>query len=326
MTKPTVAVVMPLYNVEAFVDEAFAGIASQTRQPDEVIVVDDASSDRTVERVRLWADRLPLKLIELEENGGCGVARSRAIFEATADIVAPHDGDDVWLPHHLASTVPLVSPDTIVATRPLLWSGEASDPGRSAWHEIPPVDQQADVILSKNFLFSGSLYQRSTLLDRAGGPSERRLAEDRETWIRLICRGGCHAVGTDSPTVRYRQRADSLSAAEGCLEGVVAILEECSEDPTFPADPRALDRALRRWRSRRRFVQALDLAESGRSWPARRALLEAAIEDRTFRGGTATAELGSVTLRALAAFPSPRAAAAQRKTRLVRGGFVMDGG
>lgn len=326
MTEPTVAVVMPLYNVEDFVDEAFDGIAGQTRQANEIIVVDDASSDCTVERVRSWADRLPLTLIELEKNVGCGVARSIAIREASADIVAPHDGDDVWLPHHLASLVPLVSPKTIAAARPLLWSGDASDPGQPGWHEIPPADQQADIILAMNFLFSGSLYQRSTLLDLAGGPSEKRLAEDRETWIRLICRAKCHAVAADGPTVRYRQRGDSLSADEGCLDGVVEILQECSEDPTFPANPVTLDRALRRWRSRRRFLQALDLAENGHPWQARRALLEAAIEDRTLRGGTAPAELGSVTLRAAAAFPSPRTAAAKRKTRLGRSGAFLGGG
>lgn len=313
--EPTVAVVMPVYEVAHLIDDALAAVAAQTRQPDEVIVVDDASSDGTADRARQWSDRLPLTIIERETNGGCGAARTLAIGVATADVIAPLDGDDIWLPHHLETTVPLAGPNTIVATKPIRWDGGDDRSDGRAWHDIPPEDEQADTILTKNFLFSGSLYWRTTLIDRAGGPSERRLAEDRDTWVRLICRAGCRAVAVEEATVLYRQRGDSLSADEGCLEGVVDILTEAMNDPTMAADPDVLNRALRRMRSRRQFIDALAMAEAGQSFQARYALVRAAADDRSFRGGMGVAEQGSVTLRALVALPSPSRAAARRRER-----------
>lgn len=311
---PSVAVVLPVYDVAPYVDAALASLADQTHPADEVIVVDDASNDDTADRVERWQDRLPLTLIRLEQNVGCGMARAIAVRQATAEVIAPFDGDDVWLPHHLEATLPLVTPDTIAATKPLLWDG--TDRGRTpAWHPIPAPEAQANAIVGKNFLFSHSLYWRSTMLDRAGGPSERRRAEDRENWIRLLGVAGCHAVAAPEPTVLYRVRDESLSANEGSLDGVIEILADIRSNPALSVDAPILDRSLRRLRARRRFLDALDLACDGDTAAARRQFLTAAWEDRSLRGGTAPAEQGSITLRALAALVAPRILVERRRRR-----------
>lgn len=146
---PTVSVVMPVRNGALFVDAALASIVGQSRQPDEVVIVDDASTDDTAARVRRWADVLPLVLLQHDRTMGCGSSRSHAITACAGDLVAPLDADDVWLPEHLETLVPLAAdPMTIAATRPVFWhpgqavdvAGRARRTGRGRGRDpLPPV-------------------------------------------------------------------------------------------------------------------------------------------------------------------------------------------
>ncbi len=122
MSPPTVSVVMPAFNRGTTIDAALASVRGQIRLPDEIVIVDDASDDDTVPRAESWSDQLPITLVRNSVNEGCGAARMRAVAAATGDIIAPLDGDDVWLPDHLSTVVPLATdPSTIVATRYRRW-------------------------------------------------------------------------------------------------------------------------------------------------------------------------------------------------------------
>ena len=314
---PTVAVVLPAWNVGPFIDDALASVAAQTRPADEVILVDDASSDDTVERARQWCDRLPLRIIELDQNVGCGAARSVAIRAASADLIAPFDGDDVWLPNHLAVvSACVVDERTIVATKQLQWSGGSADEAVPDWLDVPPPERQADAILDHDFLYSGSVYWRKTLLEHGGGPSDLRTGEDYDTWIRLIWNAGCVAVPTPEPTVLYRSRPGSLSADEGCLVGTIDMFRRYLHDEVIAAPPEHLRRLIRRREARRQFVDALATAEAGHPGRARRQLIAAAAHDPTLWGGFRPAEQGSVLLRAIPALAAPGRVADRRREQL----------
>lgn len=108
-----ISVVVPTYNVEPYIAQALESALGQTRAAHEVIVVDDASTDGTREVVR----RYPVRLIELERNGGGAAARNRAIEVASGDTLAMLDGDDYWMPHHLAILAGLLerNPEAVLA-------------------------------------------------------------------------------------------------------------------------------------------------------------------------------------------------------------------
>lgn len=97
------SIALAVYNGERFIREQLESYLAQSRLPDEVVVNDNASTDRTREIVREFAARAPfaVKLNVNERN--LGVARNfeRAISSCTGDIVFLSDCDDVWLPHKL---------------------------------------------------------------------------------------------------------------------------------------------------------------------------------------------------------------------------------
>ena len=97
---PLVAVVVPVFNRCRVVLEALDSIAAQTRPPTKLIVVDDGSTDDTVEHIERWLSsrQLPFesRLIR-QSNAGPSAARNRGAAEADeCDLLAFLDSDDLW--------------------------------------------------------------------------------------------------------------------------------------------------------------------------------------------------------------------------------------
>lgn len=99
----TISVLIPSYNAEAFICEALDSIASQSRRPDQIIVVDDGSTDYTSERVEQWSLKTEIKVdVFKQKNQGAAAARNAGIRATACQWIALLDADDLWLPEHLA--------------------------------------------------------------------------------------------------------------------------------------------------------------------------------------------------------------------------------
>jgi len=98
----TVAAVVPLYNGAPYIKAAIESIFAQTDPADEVLIVDDGSTDDGPEIVRELAKRYPIKLLT-KSNGGQSSARNFGITETKCSHIALLDQDDIWYPHHLAA-------------------------------------------------------------------------------------------------------------------------------------------------------------------------------------------------------------------------------
>jgi glycosyltransferase involved in cell wall biosynthesis len=92
-----ISVVIPAFNAAATLGETLASVLSQTRPPDEVIVVDDGSTDATAEIAR---ERLDARVLR-QANGGVASAMNAGLRASRCSLVAFLDADDVWMPAHL---------------------------------------------------------------------------------------------------------------------------------------------------------------------------------------------------------------------------------
>ena len=93
----SVSVIIPVYNGERYLAEAIQSVLDQTLPPDEIIVVDDGSTDGTAEIVMMSSvtTSVPIRYI-YQENQGPSVARNRGLHAARIDLVAFLDADDLW--------------------------------------------------------------------------------------------------------------------------------------------------------------------------------------------------------------------------------------
>jgi glycosyltransferase involved in cell wall biosynthesis len=98
-----ISVALCTYNGERFLSQQLASILRQTRLPDEVVVCDDRSTDRTVEMVRAFAASvsLPVRVFVNERNLGFVANFERAIGLCEGSLIALSDQDDIWRPTRL---------------------------------------------------------------------------------------------------------------------------------------------------------------------------------------------------------------------------------
>lgn len=105
-TAPLVSVIMAAYDTEAFIAETIASVQAQTLGDWELLVSDDASSDRTTAIVTAAAALDPrIRLLRLERNSGVAQARNLALETAQGRFIAFLDSDDIWLPQKLERQV-----------------------------------------------------------------------------------------------------------------------------------------------------------------------------------------------------------------------------
>jgi len=106
MPAKTIAAIIPLHNGARWIEGALDSILSQTLKPDEVIAVDDGSTDDGAGS-RIVADLARKHAVTLlhKENGGQSSARNHGVAHATSDLIALLDQDDAWYPNHLADLI-----------------------------------------------------------------------------------------------------------------------------------------------------------------------------------------------------------------------------
>lgn len=99
---PLVSVIMPAYNSAFFIEDAIKSVKDQTYTNWELYVIDDASTDATVDLVRVLSEKDPrIHLLQNTTNSGTGEARNKGIRAALGNYISFLDSDDLWLPEKL---------------------------------------------------------------------------------------------------------------------------------------------------------------------------------------------------------------------------------
>lgn len=101
-----VSIITPLYNCSDYLEQTIQSVLSQTYQDWEMIMVDDCSTDNSLEIAQKYAAQdSRIKVFQLEKNSGAAVARNTAIEATAGRFIAFLDSDDKWLPHKLETQI-----------------------------------------------------------------------------------------------------------------------------------------------------------------------------------------------------------------------------
>jgi glycosyltransferase involved in cell wall biosynthesis len=221
---PRFSVVMPVFNVEAYVAEAVQSVLNQTFVDFELLIIDDGATDRSREICEGFADPR-IKIIE-QPNRGLAGARNTGIAYARGDYIALLDSDDRWDPKKLALHVIHLdaNPDVGVSYCGSRFIDQHGKPLRQ--RQTPKLSNiTAEDIICRNPVGNGSAAViRKSVLDAAAfpHPSVRmrqcyfdeafRQSEDVELWVRLALSLNCKFEGIAPPLTEYRIVPASLSA------------------------------------------------------------------------------------------------------------------
>lgn len=192
-----ISVVIPLYNKEGQIAHTLQSVFTQTFQNFEIVIVDDGSTDNSVEEVEKFDDSR-IRLIH-QTNAGVSAARNRGIEEASGELIAFLDADDVWMPEYLATQYGLYQkyPECSVYACNYEFRDSEGKVTPTIIRKLPFEGE--DGILSNYFevascshppICSISIMVKKTAIQAIGGfPLGIKSGEDLLTWARLAVSG-----------------------------------------------------------------------------------------------------------------------------------------
>jgi glycosyltransferase involved in cell wall biosynthesis len=190
----TVDVIIPAFNAAKYLPAAIESVISQTFSDWQILLVDDGSTDNTVEVVGPFLERLGTKIKYIrQENRGVSAARNTAILASVAEFLALLDADDVWLPNRLFESLKVLVERPQAGLSYALIRGIDSD-GRigSQWAGNPAHAEgriATHIYMRTVELPSPTITLRKTILDEVGTFDEAlRVTEDRDLWLRIALR------------------------------------------------------------------------------------------------------------------------------------------
>lgn len=210
---PLVSVIIPCYNLGAYVGEAIESVLVQTVQDFEILVVDDGSTDPETRRL-LSTSSWPRTAIYRIANGGVGRARNFLIEKARGTFLCALDADDKLHPQYFEKALGAFDRDsslTFVSTHMRMFGDE---------DRLWPPDARCDLpaMLVDDPVFSAALVRRSAVVAVGGYDPELPgdCNEDWDLWLRLLEAGGSGTILTDV-LFFYRRRRGSRT--EHCTQG-----------------------------------------------------------------------------------------------------------
>ena len=153
---PKVSILVPAYNTEKYIAKAIQSVLDQTYQNIEFIVIDDASTDRTVDVVQSFSDSR-VRLFQNESNRGVSYSRNRGINEAKGEWVVPLDADDWYAPERIEKLLQIAEERNadLVADNLYFVSDETEQPtatlfsvARDRFSQIQKIDAETFIKLN----------------------------------------------------------------------------------------------------------------------------------------------------------------------------------
>lgn len=216
---PSIAVIIPVYNVTHFLEEAIASVTAQDYQSKSVIVVDDGSAPEHASHIHSIVDRLANTTLIRQPHIGPAAARHLGVAHTSADIVLFLDGDDIMLPGTLThfANVLREHPEAIAAYGRHVKIDEHANAISRPVPEPHYLVSGRDVLLmqlaGRLLLSNGAVCIRREALERVS-PQNHALqhGEDWVLWCHLALSGHIVSAG-DRVVLHYRRHRQNISSA-----------------------------------------------------------------------------------------------------------------
>ena len=210
----SLAVIIPVFNRATLVERALDSVYAQTWRPLELVVVDNGSTDDSLQVVRQWADgrRRPDFSVSVvsEPRRGASAARRTGTLHARSPYLAFLDSDDAWRPAMAREAMSAfeASPEAnLVYWRKIMHTVE----GNAFMQRFSRRDPLSFHVFHSLFSTEGYAVEREFFLSTGGWNPEVHEWDDWELGIRLASSPELRAVGLDSVLVDSYARRDSLT-------------------------------------------------------------------------------------------------------------------
>jgi len=220
---PTISVIIPAFNAEKTIAETIASVQNQTFSDFEILVINDGSTDNTLEVIQTIKD--PRLHALSYENGGLPVARNRGISHSRGDFIAFLDADDLWFPDKLELQLAALQaqPEAGLAYSWTYYKFESEEDSYADTSNSFEGNVYANLLL-KNFLQSGSnpLVRREVIDSIGYFDPQLKSCEDWDFYLRVAAKWSFALV--KKVQIIYRQSATTMTANLSTMEKYALIV------------------------------------------------------------------------------------------------------
>lgn len=184
---PKVSVVMPTHNRSWIIEKAINSVLKQTMSDFELIIVDDASTDDTVAKIKQLQDKR-IVLHALTENKGQSIARNEGLKIAQGEIIAYLDSDNVWYTNYLEVMLSELTPNYVLAyaSQNVLLCGGNKENLQIIGRQVRDYPYNPDGLTRGNFIDINCTVHRKNILDEIGMFDENlKTNEDWDLFARI---------------------------------------------------------------------------------------------------------------------------------------------
>jgi glycosyltransferase involved in cell wall biosynthesis len=237
---PRVSVIIPAFNACASLAETLDSVIAQTYEAWEVIVADDGSSDGTADLAANYHPRV--SCVRSQHNLGIGGARNLALAQASGELVALLDADDLWRPEYLERQLARHDDAVAAGENVGITCCDAILLGRGGARErvftSSPITLTA--LLRHNTIFVSAIVTRS-VIDQLGGFATNCLGtEDYDLWLRIL-ESGRTVLVVNEPLAFYRIGDTTVSSnAAGMARAMQTTYRRALERGRLDAHQRAI--------------------------------------------------------------------------------------
>lgn len=236
MTKvPNVSIVMPSYNQGHLIGQAIKSVISQRYKSWELIIVDNTSTDSTVDVIKKYQDPR-IKLITVNNNGVIGYSRNIGIKNAVGEWIAFLDTDDIWLKNKLDVSIKcLLDNNADLVYHDLRIRRKNIICGRNIYTKKMSNDVKNDLLIYGNIIGNSSVVVKKEIIEQVNYISEdinMVASEDYNLWLK-ISELSSNFMYINSVLGYYTVHLDNSSKRDMSTSYLCAVnkyIENCSPD------------------------------------------------------------------------------------------------
>ncbi len=203
MEKPLISVIVPVYNMEAYLAECIESVLKSGYSPFELIIMDDGSIDKSLQIAGEYAAKYPNIRVETQANAGVSAARNAAIELARGEYILPVDADDLIHKDYLEKAAEVLKKQTSVK----VVTARAEFFGDKTGEWLLP-DYSPALLARKNILSVCAMFRKSDWAACGGFCTYIPGREDWDFWISMLKNGG-EVARLNITGYYYRYRASS---------------------------------------------------------------------------------------------------------------------
>ena len=265
MKNSLISILIPCYNAQKWLRQAIESGLNQTYPHKEVIVVDDGSTDNSLDIIRSFGDRI---IYETGINRGGNVARNRLLELSSGEWLQYLDADDYLLPNKVAKQIQYLeeNPDTDIIYSPSIFQYHT---GEKVTQEILPIPQPHDpwILLARWYLpQTGSpLWRKQAIIDVGGWRINQPCCQEHELYLRLLIAQKNFQYYKEAASV-YRQWSEQTVCKKSKLDTRRRRLEIVDKTEQYLMTTKQLTQLRQNAINQARFECARIIWLSDREW------------------------------------------------------------